>query len=317
MSRATSPPTGRTLGAVPDTPTQPVNGLADGSHPVAELRGICKTYFKPDGSVMVEALAGVDLTISRGEYVAIMGASGSGKSTLMNILGCLDQPTAGQYLLDGQDVSGMTDEALSAFRGTRVGFVFQAFNLIAQLKVEENIAVPLFYQHMSKHDRHQRALELLDRWPGPVPPPKWIQTMTAIAKDEVEHLALVTRLIRERGGKMTKHHRNDYAAALRKLVRLGQGNCDLLDRLMVSALIEARSCERFAVLAENCADAELAKLYRGLWASEAGHYRAFLEHADELLPAAEVEERWDEMLDAEARIIVAQPPSPTMHSGVA
>ena len=78
VSRATSPPMGRTLGAVPDTPTQPVNGLADGSHPVAELRGICKTYFKPDGSVMVEALAGGDLTISRGEYVALLGASGSG-----------------------------------------------------------------------------------------------------------------------------------------------------------------------------------------------------------------------------------------------
>lgn len=148
---------------MPDTPTQPVNGLENGSHPVAELRGIRKTYFKPNGSVMVEALAGIDMTINRGEYVAIMGASGSGKSTLMNILGCLDQPTVGLYLLDGEDVSGMTDEALSAFRGTRVGFVFQAFNLIPQLKVEENIAVPLFYQHMSKHDRHERAMEMLDR----------------------------------------------------------------------------------------------------------------------------------------------------------
>ena len=85
---------------------------------------------------------------------------------------------------------------------------------------------------------------------------------------------------------------------------------------MASPPDEARSCERCAVLAQNCPDEELAKLYRGLWASEAGHYRAFFEHADELLPAAEVENRWDEMLDAEARIIAAQPPGPTMHSGV-
>ncbi len=184
---------------------------------------------------------------------------------------------------------------------------------------EQVLAKPLEllndHAHLEKKAA-RNALELLDRWPDPVPPAKWVQTMTAIAKDEIEHFALVTRLIRERGGEMTKHHRNDYAAALRGLVRLGQGNCDLLDRLMVSALIEARSCERFAVLAEHCPDEELAKLYRGLWASEAGHYRAFFEHADVLLPAAEVEQRWDEMLDAEARIIAAQPPGPTMHSGL-
>src|ERR1043165_6084539 len=102
------------------------------SRPVAELRALRKTYYKPDGSVMVGALRGVDVAIRRGEYVAIMGASGSGKSTLMNILGCLDRPTDGLYLLDGEDVSGMSDEALSAFRGRTIGFVFQAFNLIPQ-----------------------------------------------------------------------------------------------------------------------------------------------------------------------------------------
>lgn len=128
---------------------------------VAELRDIRKVYYKPDGSVMVEALKGVDMTIDGGEYLAIMGASGSGKSTLMNILGCLDRPTSGEYLLDGVSVATMGDEALSTFRGRRIGFIFQAFNLIPQLTVEENVEVPLFYQQISKHDRRERSVEAL------------------------------------------------------------------------------------------------------------------------------------------------------------
>ncbi|MGP1272752.1 MAG: ABC transporter ATP-binding protein [Phycisphaerales bacterium] len=128
---------------------------------VAELRSVRKTYYKPDGSVMVEALRGVDLTIRSGEYVAIMGASGSGKSTLMNLLGCLDTPTEGVYLLDGQDVTTMNDEALSAFRGRTIGFVFQAFNLIPQLTVEDNVAVPLYYQGVPRAERLERANEAL------------------------------------------------------------------------------------------------------------------------------------------------------------
>jgi len=128
---------------------------------VAELRGVRKAYYKPDGSVMVEALRGVDLTIRRGEYVAIMGASGSGKSTLMNILGCLDRPTGGVYLLDGRDVTTMSDEALSAFRGRTIGFVFQAFNLIPQMTIEENVEVPLFYQKVKREERRARAVESL------------------------------------------------------------------------------------------------------------------------------------------------------------
>ena len=98
------------------------------------------------GDVEVRALRGVDLTIMPGEYVAIMGASGSGKSTLLNVLGCLDRPSAGKYFLGGVDVATMDDDALSAFRGRTLGFVFQSYNLIQQLTVIENIHVPLFYQ---------------------------------------------------------------------------------------------------------------------------------------------------------------------------
>ncbi|HHN77503.1 MAG TPA: ABC transporter ATP-binding protein [Phycisphaerales bacterium] len=131
--------------------------------PAVELRGVHKTYFKPDGSVMVEAVRGVDLRIMRGEYVAIMGASGSGKSTMMNILGCLDRPTRGEYILDGLDVRGMDDESLSRFRGEKIGFVFQAFNLIPQLTVEENVEVPLFYQSTPAKERRRRAVEALEQ----------------------------------------------------------------------------------------------------------------------------------------------------------
>jgi putative ABC transport system ATP-binding protein len=133
--------------------------------PIAELRGVKKTYFRPDGSVLVEAVgrgaAGIDLVIPRGQYVAIMGASGSGKSTLMNILGCLDRPTGGEYLLDGRDAAKMPDTELSQFRGRKIGFVFQAFNLIPELSIEENVAVPLFYQGIAAKDRIERAVESL------------------------------------------------------------------------------------------------------------------------------------------------------------
>ena len=135
---------------------------SNGQQTVADLRRITKTYFKPDGSVLVEALREVDLLIETGQYLAIMGASGSGKSTLMNILGCLDQPTAGSYLLDGRDVSSMEDDELSRVRREKIGFVFQAFNLISQLNAIENVEVPLFYHGVHRHERHRRAAERLE-----------------------------------------------------------------------------------------------------------------------------------------------------------
>jgi putative ABC transport system ATP-binding protein len=140
------------------------NGSPNGHSPaaVADLRGITKTYFKPDGSVLVEALRGVDLRIGTAQYLAIMGASGSGKSTLMNILGCLDQPTHGEYLLDGRDVAKMNDDELSDIRGRRIGFIFQAFNLISELNIVENVEVPLFYQGVPKPVRRERAIGKLN-----------------------------------------------------------------------------------------------------------------------------------------------------------
>jgi putative ABC transport system ATP-binding protein len=128
---------------------------------VAELRDLRKTYYKPDGSVMVEALRGVDLAIRKGEYVAIMGSSGSGKSTLMNVLGCLDRPSGGQYLLDGRDVGVMDDAEVSTYRGRTIGFIFQAFNLIPELTILENVAAPLFYQNVPRAQRLARAVEAL------------------------------------------------------------------------------------------------------------------------------------------------------------
>jgi putative ABC transport system ATP-binding protein len=130
---------------------------------VAEVHDLWKIYRKPGTDVEVNALRGVSLSIRRGEYLAIMGASGSGKSTLMNILGCLDLPTRGQYILGTEDVSRMPDDQLSDVRSRSIGFVFQNFNLIQQLTVLENLEVPMFYQGMKPVDRRARAMKLAER----------------------------------------------------------------------------------------------------------------------------------------------------------
>ncbi|MCA9296237.1 MAG: tRNA-(ms[2]io[6]A)-hydroxylase [Phycisphaerales bacterium] len=160
----------------------------------------------------------------------------------------------------------------------------------------------------------QNALFLLNRWPDPCPPENWVQVMTAVARDEVDHLATVTKLIARRGGRLTKGHRNAYANALRDLIQLGKGNVELMDRLLVSALIEARSCERFEILGRRCDDPVLQKIYSELWASEHGHYLVFLDLARQVVPADIVDARWDEMLTLESEIIEAQTPGPRMHS---
>lgn len=126
--------------------------------PVLVMDKLCKNYQL--GSTELRVLRDIDLTIHSGEYVAIMGPSGSGKSTLLNMIGCLDRPTSGDYLLGGQSVSEMDDDELSSIRGARIGFIFQSFNLIAQLNVIENIEIPMYYQGCSEHESAERAREL-------------------------------------------------------------------------------------------------------------------------------------------------------------
>ncbi len=129
--------------------------------PIAQFEDVRKTYQM--GPVTVEALRDISFQVQAGEYISIMGPSGCGKSTLLNLLGCLDRPTAGRYLLGGQDVSRMEDNALSAVRGERLGFVFQSYNLIQQLTVLENIEIPLYYQGRSEEDSRELARGLAAR----------------------------------------------------------------------------------------------------------------------------------------------------------
>jgi len=128
--------------------------------PVLELRGIHQDY--GSGEAAVQALRGIDLTVSRGDYVAIMGPSGSGKSTLMNLLGCLDIASQGQYLLGGVDVRELDDRALAKVRNQQIGFVFQSFNLIARMTALANVELPLLYGGVRRARRRELALEALD-----------------------------------------------------------------------------------------------------------------------------------------------------------
>ena len=126
--------------------------------PIVVFEQLCKNYQL--GTVKLQALRDIDLTIKSGEYVAVMGPSGSGKSTLLNVLGCLDRPTSGTYRLASEDVSTLDDDELSAIRGLRIGFVFQSYNLIAQLNVIENIEVPMYYQGLSEKISAEHASRL-------------------------------------------------------------------------------------------------------------------------------------------------------------
>src|SRR4051794_18777466 len=130
---------------------------------VASVQNLSKIYRKPGADVEVAALRDVNIDFEEGVFTAIMGQSGSGKSTLMNILGCLDRPTDGAYVLGDEDVSRLEDDALSEIRSRRIGFIFQNFNLIPQLTVLENLEVPMFYLGIPPHERRRRAIELAGR----------------------------------------------------------------------------------------------------------------------------------------------------------
>jgi putative ABC transport system ATP-binding protein len=130
------------------------------SRPVLDVRDLTKVY--GTGEATVHALRGVSLVVERGDYVAIMGSSGSGKSTLMNILGALDVPSSGQYLLDGVDVSGLADRQLALARNRLIGFIFQAFNLIPRTTALANVELPLAYAGVKARERRRRALAALD-----------------------------------------------------------------------------------------------------------------------------------------------------------
>ncbi len=128
---------------------------------IIKLENIRKSYFM--GSQAIEVLKGINLDIYKNEYVALMGPSGSGKSTLMNILGCLDSPTLGRYILNGKDVSKMADNDLAEVRNKEIGFIFQQFNLLPRLSAAENVALPLVYAGVAKKERIDRAMDVLSK----------------------------------------------------------------------------------------------------------------------------------------------------------
>ena len=128
---------------------------------IIHLENICKSYYL--GKQELQVLKGINIDILKNEYVALMGPSGSGKSTLMNILGCLDTPTRGRYILNGQDVSRMIDNNLAEVRNKEIGFVFQQFNLLPRLTAEENVALPLIYSGIARKERLERAMEVLGK----------------------------------------------------------------------------------------------------------------------------------------------------------
>lgn len=129
---------------------------------VIDVENVYKTYFMDAGNSQ-QVLKDINFKVYCGEFVAIMGPSGSGKSTMMNILGCLDKPTSGKYILDGQDISTKTDAELAKVRGKTIGFVFQNFNLMMKRSIADNVSLPLVYQNIGEKERYKRAVEMLKR----------------------------------------------------------------------------------------------------------------------------------------------------------
>ncbi|MDI1301598.1 MAG: ABC transporter ATP-binding protein [bacterium] len=221
--------------------------------PIIEIHDLVKEYASGAGPVRI--LHGISLTIRRGEFVAVMGPSGSGKSTFMNMLGCLDVPTSGDYHLNGSDVGRMNGDELAAVRNRDIGFVFQGFNLLPRATLGDNVALPMIYAGKNREERKARAQELLtrvglgdrcDAMPGLISGGQ--QQRVAIARALVNHPALIladeptgnldthtshdimelfTRLNREEGITLiVVTHENDVARFADRLVRLVDGRID-------------------------------------------------------------------------------------------
>lgn len=182
----------------------------------------------------------------------------------------------------------------------------------ADAALSDTVALLNDHAHLER-DAAANALALMRRIPDGYPTDRWVQRLTGVAREEIEHLGTVTRELTARGASLSRGHRNPYAADLRKLVRNGQGPRELADRLLVSALIELRSCERFGLLGE--AGHEVSPLYANLMASEVGHYRLFVRLAEAAISADEVSARWDELLELEGAVAEAQPAGSRIHAG--
>tara|TARA_A100001015_G_C15016230_1_gene725668 strand:+ start:1805 stop:2425 length:621 start_codon:yes stop_codon:yes gene_type:complete len=179
--------------------------------------------------------------------------------------------------------------------------------------LDDPLALLNDHAHLEKKAANN-ALDMLHRWPTSSPPKSWVANMIHVARDEIEHLHVVNKLLERRGGEMSKSHKNGYAASLNRFIRLGEGHFEHVDRLLVSAMIECRSCERFKLLADATQgkDDELNHLYSELWRSEHGHYAVFLEMA-KLITSESVTDRWETMLIYESEIMAQQPFSFGMH----
>jgi putative ABC transport system ATP-binding protein len=161
--------------------------------PMIECRELTKRYLSGDNETV--ALSGVDVSVDTGEYVAIMGPSGSGKSTLMHILGALDTPTSGDYFFEGEDISALSDEELAEIRRRRIGFVFQAFNLLPRATVLRNVELPLLYAGVPRHERETRAREVLEM--AGLEESHWDHRSNELSGGQIQRVAIARALIND------------------------------------------------------------------------------------------------------------------------
>ena len=182
--------------------------------PLIRVRDLCKVY--NPGENEVRALDHVDLSIDKGELVGIIGHSGSGKSTLMNMLGCLDVPTSGNYYLNGKDVSNMTDDELSDVRNVEIGFIFQGFNLIPNLTAKENVELPLIYRGVSKKEREELAVESL----------KAVPTGNLDSRSTQEIMEVLKELHRSGRTVILITHDDEIAAQVNRVIRIKDGKVE-------------------------------------------------------------------------------------------